>query len=87
MALRPGDTVWIPCDVTHSVFSDERNVSVESSCGRFTGFVDVKQLRDDIVDGRTAIRATIVGATAGRLEARLPGQTMRHQYLTLAETS
>ena len=86
MALEPGDTVWIPCDVTHGVFPDERNVSVELPGGRLAGFVDVKQLRDDIEDGRTAIRATIVRAAPDRLHARLPGQTARHQYLTVSET-
>ena len=85
MTLEPGDTVWIPCDVTHGVFPDERNVCVESSIGRWTGFVDVNQLREAILDGRTAIRATIVGAAHGELRARLPGQTRGRQYLTVTE--
>ena len=86
MTLELGDTVWIPCEVTHGVFPDERNVSIESPTGRWFGFVDVKQLRDEIVDGRTAIRATIVEAADGELAARLPGQTMHRQYLTITET-
>jgi hypothetical protein len=86
MALEPGDTVWIPCDVTLGVFPDERNVRVDSAFGLFEGFVDVKQLRDDIEDGRTAIRATIVRAAPGKLGARLPGQTARRQYLTVTES-
>ena len=85
MALEPGDTVWIPCNVKHGAFPDERNVSVDSSSGRFEGFVDVKQLRDEIEDGRTAIRATIVGVAPGAMKARLPGQTARHQYLTVTD--
>ena len=85
MALEPGDTVWIPCDVTRGVFPDVRQVSVDSPSGRWAGFVDVKQLRDEIADGRTAIRATIVGAVHGGFAARLPGQTARHQYMTVSD--
>jgi hypothetical protein len=33
MALGPGDTVWIPCDVASSAFPDERKVSIESPAG------------------------------------------------------
>jgi hypothetical protein len=86
MTLEPGDTVWIPCDVTHGVFPDERNVSVESPIGRWVGFVDVRQLREAIMDGRTAIRATIVEAPRGEVRARLPGQTTRRQYLTVTDS-
>ena len=86
MTLESGDMVWIPCDVTRGVFPDERNVSIQSPSGRWTGFVDVRQLRDEILDGRTAIRATIVDASPGELSARLPGQTSRRQYLTVSAT-
>lgn len=85
MTLELGDTVWIPCEVTHGVFPDERNVSIESPSGRWAGFVDVKQLRDEIVDGKTAIRATIVETRHGGFAARLPGQTARGQYLIVTE--
>jgi hypothetical protein len=85
MALEPGDTVWIPCDVTQGVFPDERHVSVESPSGCSAGFVDVKQLRDEIADGRTAIRATIVGAAHGGVAARLAGQTARHEHTRITE--
>ena len=85
MTLQPGDTVWIPCEVTHGVFPDERNVSIDSPTGRWAGFVDVRQLRDEIVDGRTAIRATIVRAAHGKFAARLPGQTSHRQYLAFPE--
>ena len=83
MAPGPGDTVWIPCEVRSSAFADERRVSIESPSGRWAGIVDVRQLRDEIVDGPTAIRATIVGTAHGTLQARLPGQTKRREYLTV----
>jgi hypothetical protein len=86
MTLERGDMVWIPCEVKRGVFPDERNVSIESQTGQWAGFVDVRQLRDDITDGTTAIRATIVEATHDRCSARLPGQTTRRQYLTVSAT-
>jgi hypothetical protein len=86
MTLELGDTLWIPCNVTHGVFPDQRSVMIDLPGGRWTGVVDVGQLRDAITDGQTAIRATIVEAEHGEFAARLPGQTMRRQYLTLTET-
>jgi hypothetical protein len=86
MTLERGDMVWIPCDVTSGVFPDERHVSIESPIGRWSGVVDVRQLREAIPDGRTAIRATIVEETHGGCSARLPGQTARRQYLTVSAT-
>jgi hypothetical protein len=85
MGLTLGDTVWIPCEVTHGVFPDERHVQIHSPAGHWVGCVDVKQLREEILDGPTAIRGTIVERSHGKLAARLPGQTMRHQYLTVTE--
>jgi len=84
MTLERGDMVWIPCDVTRGVFPDERNVSIESPVGRWTGRVDIRQLRDEIADGRTAIRATIVESSQGACSARLPGQTRRREYLRVS---
>jgi hypothetical protein len=82
MTLQRGDMVWIPCEVERGVFPDERYVRIDGPSGRWAGVVDVRQLRDEIVSGRTAIRATIVeGAPGGRLAARLPGQTMPRHYL------
>jgi hypothetical protein len=83
ITLQLGDKVWIPCDVTHSVFPDERNVSIVTSIGHWTGFVDVRQLRDEIPDGKTAIRATIVQVTSEQYSARLPGQTTPREYLSV----
>jgi hypothetical protein len=84
MTLERGDMVWIPCEVTRGVFPDERNVRIQSPAGDWTGFVDVRQLRDEIADGRTAIRATLVEGARGELSARLPGQTSRRQYLSVS---
>jgi len=86
MTLEPGDTVWIPCQVVRSAFPDERHVTITSPMGRWAGFVYVRQLRDEILDGRSAIRATIVEAGHGERAARLPGQTRQRQFLMITET-
>ena len=86
MTLERGDMVWIPCDVKRGIFPDERNVSIEWPSGHWTGFVDVRLLRDEIADGQTAIRATIVEGPHGEFAARLPGQTTRRQYLAVSAT-
>jgi hypothetical protein len=84
MTLERGDMVWIPCEVMRAVFPDERRVNIESPAGHWSGVVDVRQLRDEIADGPTAIRATIVEGVHGAFSARLPGQTNRRQYLTVS---
>jgi hypothetical protein len=86
MTLERGDLVWIPCEVKHGVFPDERNVRIESAAGDWTGVVNVQQLRDEITDGRTAIRATIIQDVKGEFAARLPGQISRRQYLAVSAT-
>jgi len=83
MALAPGDSMWIPCDVTPGVFPDERNVSIESGGTQWVGYVDVAQLREAITGGRTAVRVTVVEASPREISARLPGQTTRQQYLRI----
>lgn len=83
MTQEHGDVVWIPCEVTRGVFPDERKVTIASPNGNWAGVVDVNQLRDEIQDGRTAIKATIVEKSPGRVSARLPGQTRRDQYFTV----
>lgn len=82
MTLQAGDTVWIPCEVTRSVFPDERNISIESITGAWIGFVDVRHLREGVLSGRTAVRATIVAASNEEFSARLPGQTGQRDYPT-----
>jgi len=81
MTLRAGESVWIPCEVAPGPFPDERKVRVESPAGCWVGFVDSKLLRDDVSEGRTALRATVV-STGERISARLPGQTPHSGYLT-----
>ena len=83
MALERGDTVWIPCEVTQRVFPDERNVRIDLPDGHWDGVVDVRQLREDVLHGRTAICATVVETSTRELKARLPGQTTRRQFIDI----
>lgn len=82
MTLQAGECVWIPCEVASGPFPDERKVKVESPVGCWIGFVDPKLLRDDVIEGRTALRATIIEAGDLAISARLPGQTLHSGYLT-----
>ena len=86
MELKTGANVWIPCEVLRGRFSDKRSVRMESPEGRWAGFVDPNLLRDDIAEGRTAVRATIVELNDSVVSARLPGQTPHSRYLTCSAT-
>jgi hypothetical protein len=82
MTLEPGAKVWIPCDVRPSVFPDERLVRIESATESWDGFLDVRQLRDQIEEGRTAVAATVVEASHGRVSVQLPGQVTRGPFMS-----
>jgi hypothetical protein len=83
LTLKLGDTVWIPCNVTGGVFPDERNVWIDCPDGRWQGFVELRQLRDEVTDGPTALRATVVESHRDHVRARLPGQTTSRQYVRI----
>ena len=86
MTLEPGASVWIPCEVVQGPFSDERNVQVGSPEGQWAGFVSSAFLRDDILAGSTAVRATIVEVNDRSVSARLPGQTAHAGYFKCPAT-
>jgi len=82
MTLEPGTKVWIRCEVKRGLFPDERTVHLDSPSGHWEGVVDVRQLRDEISEGKTAVLATIVGGSEDDLAARLPGQARHHDYFS-----
>ncbi len=82
MTLARGHKVWIPCEVRRSAFPDERAVRIESSAGTWGGYLDVRQLRDEVEEGRTEIAATVVDVAPGHVSVQLPGQAERGRYLT-----
>ena len=82
MTLEPGTRVWIRCEVKLGPFPDERTIHVDSPSGHWEGVVDVRQLRDEIAEGPTAVLATIVESSEIGTAARLPGQSRRGPYFT-----
>ncbi|HKQ62840.1 MAG TPA: hypothetical protein VJS92_16225 [Candidatus Polarisedimenticolaceae bacterium] len=68
-----------------AVLPDERIVEVRILADTWGGFVHVRQLRDQIEEGRTAIAATVVEASDGRVSVRLPGQANQRSYPVVPE--
>jgi hypothetical protein len=85
MTIETGAKVWIPCEVKRTAFPDVRLVKIESPTGCWDGFLDVRQLREQIDEGKTAVVATVVASSQGRVSIQLPGQVARHGYLTAPE--
>jgi hypothetical protein len=79
MNLKPGMTVWLPCEVKPGPFSNERAVRIESSNDSWIGFVDVRFLREPVSEGMTYVRALIVAVEQDRFHARLPGHSVGPQ--------
>jgi hypothetical protein len=86
MTLEPGTRVWIRCEVKLGLFPDERTIQLESPGGHWEGVVDVRQLRDEIAEGPTAVLATVVESSETGTAARLPGQARRGRYFTAPVT-
>jgi hypothetical protein len=82
MKIEPGSRVWIPCRVKRGEFPDERVVHVGNDAAEWDGFVHVRQLRDPIEEGETAVAATVVEATDQAVSARLPGQVKRRHFFS-----
>ncbi len=81
MVLLAGVQVWLPCDVLPGPFADERNVRLLAPEADWVGHVYSEYLRDDVVAGRSALRATVVELGGSRVSVRLPGQTDRDSHL------
>ena len=74
MTLRPGATIWLPCEVKPGPFSDERLVRVELPSGDpWVGFVELGALKEPIDEGRTLVRAIVVEVSKDRFVARILG--------------
>jgi len=74
MTLQAGAKIWIPCEVKPGPFSDERFVRVRDNGFDWLGFVQVKQLREPILEGSTFIDAMVVAVNDRSFKARLPGE-------------
>lgn len=70
MTLQAGAKIWIPCEVKPGPFSDERFVRVRDNGFDWLGFVQVKQLREPILEGSTFIDAMVVSVNDRSFKAR-----------------
>jgi hypothetical protein len=75
MVLSAGVQLWLPCEVMPGPFSDERIVRLRAPGGSWSGHVYSEHLHDDVVEGRSALRATVVELRESGASVRLPGQT------------
>lgn len=73
--IKPGQYVWIRCDVKPGPFSDERMIRAKSSSSNaeWIGFSPVSALREPVMTGTTFIKGLILGVRDDRFDARLPG--------------
>jgi len=76
MELEPGSTIWIPCEVKPGPFTNERLIRVESLYDPWVGFVNVRFLKDDILEGSTLVRGRVVSVEGDTFEAKLPGHAI-----------
>jgi hypothetical protein len=74
MKLHTGHVVWICCEVKPGPFTDERRVRLSSPLGEWLGFVPITFLREPILEGETAIKATVIDVNDDRFSAKIPGQ-------------
>ena len=74
MGLHVGNVVWITCEVKPGPFSDERRVRCTSSYGEWIGFVPASVLQEPILEGKTKLRALIIGVENGKFSAKIPGE-------------
>ena len=75
MTLKPGSSIWMPCEVKPGPFTNERLVRVAFSTGTWMGFVQVDYLREPIESGRTAVLAKVLDVENGHFRAAIPGHS------------
>jgi len=70
--LKVGDDIAVPCETAPGPSSDEKLVSVETLNGRITGFVRLRDLRQN-ASGEWEIRATVLKLKKDAIEVRVYG--------------
>jgi hypothetical protein len=80
MNLKPGHYVWIACEVKPGPFSDERMVRVASTLSGevWVGFAPVSALKEDVIKGKTSIKALVIDIQDDRFYARPLGSSLTH---------
>jgi len=76
MQLDVGNIIWIPCEVKPGPFADERRVRLSSSINEWVGFVSVSHLQEPILEGKTKVRAIVVGIQENTFSAKVPGESI-----------
>ncbi len=73
---KPGDVIWVKCEVKPGQFSNERMVRVGGKEG-WVGFVDQRFLRnEDAALGTAEIQGTVVAAHGENFDVSLPGHSV-----------
>ena len=76
--LRAGAQLWIPCEiVARGPFSDERAVLVEADGEEWSGFVNVRWLKDGVEKGADQVLARVVEVEGQTFHARIPGDALQ----------
>jgi hypothetical protein len=78
MALSVGQPVWIPCKVQPGPFSEEPLVTIDSTDGPITGFVNSAELSED----KNRIRGIVRGIGKDHIEVWIKGSFFTTNGLT-----
>jgi hypothetical protein len=86
MQLKPGDLVWIPCEVKPGPFANERLVRIKTLGPPWIGFVDIQFLKAPVVKGETDIQGKLLEVSKGHITIALPGQPVESTKLRIIDT-
>ena len=79
MTLNKGAKMWIPCEVAQGPFSDERAVHVQADGKEWSGFVNVKWLKNRVERGSDEVLAKVVDVEGQTFHARIPGHALQSE--------
>ncbi len=79
MNLNKGARMWIPCKVARGAFSDERAVHVQADGKEWSGFVNVKWLKEGVERGADEVLARVVEVEGETFHARIPGDALQSE--------
>lgn len=77
MNLNKGARMWIPCKVAQGPFSDERVVHVQADGKEWSGFVNVKWLKEGVERGVDEVLARVVEVEGETFYADIPGDALQ----------
>ena len=71
--------MWIPCKVAPGPFSDERAVHVQADGKEWSGFVNVRWLKDRVEKGSDQVLARVVDVEGQTFHARILGHALQSE--------